>query len=293
MKLISRDTIIHLRFPFSFLLLPVFLFAVVQNKPFDAVNVTLVLTFFLLHFMVYPASNGYNSFMDKDIGSIGGIKLPPPVPQKMFWVTLFLDIVALLLALIFVNLSVAVLILFYILASRAYSYRGIRLKKYPVIAFLLVGVFQGMVVYLITSLSIDRSFRASSMFAVELAVSFLLVTAGYPISQIYQHEQDKKDGVKTISMLLGIRNTFIFSGILFFLNGLLLGLLFVAQKQIDNLIILLVFLSPVLFVFSNWALKAWNKPHLANYENTMLLNKTGAICLNLFFITLILKGVFN
>jgi 1,4-dihydroxy-2-naphthoate octaprenyltransferase len=265
----------------------------VQNKPFDAVNVTLVLTFFLLHFMVYPASNGYNSFMDKDIGSIGGIKLPPPVPQKMFWVTLFLDIVALLLALIFVNLSVAVLILFYILASRAYSYRGIRLKKYPVIAFLLVGVFQGMVVYLITSLSIDRSFRASSMFAVELAVSFLLVTAGYPISQIYQHEQDKKDGVKTISMLLGIRNTFIFSGILFFLNGLLLGLLFVAQKQIDNLIILLVFLSPVLFVFSNWALKAWNKPHLANYENTMLLNKTGAICLNLFFITLILKGVFN
>ena len=292
MNLISKNTLIHLRFPFSILLLPVFLFALSQYQTTTDISASVFLLFFLLHFMVYPSSNAYNSIMDKDIGSIGGIKAPPPVPQSMFWVTLFLDIVALLLALIFVNVAVAVLILFYILASRAYSYRGIRLKKYPVVAFLLVGVFQGMVVYLITSLSIHSSFHASSIYAVELAVSFLLVTAGYPISQIYQHEQDKKDGVKTISMLLGIRNTFIFSGILFFLNGLLLGLLFVAQKQIDNIIILFIFLSPVLFVFSNWALKAWNKTHLANYENSMLLNKTGAICLNLFFITLILKGVF-
>ncbi|HMP29967.1 MAG TPA: prenyltransferase, partial [Saprospiraceae bacterium] len=64
-----RDIIIHLRFPFSVLLLPVFLLAVSQIKNLDALNFGIV--FFVLHLLVYPSSNGFNSLMDRDTGSIG------------------------------------------------------------------------------------------------------------------------------------------------------------------------------------------------------------------------------
>jgi len=32
-----------------------------------------VLAFLLIHVLLYPSSNGYNSFMDRDTESIGGI----------------------------------------------------------------------------------------------------------------------------------------------------------------------------------------------------------------------------
>ena len=40
----------------------------------DIANAALI--FVILHILVYPASNGYNSYMDRDEGSIGGLKNP-------------------------------------------------------------------------------------------------------------------------------------------------------------------------------------------------------------------------
>ncbi|HMT35427.1 MAG TPA: hypothetical protein PKC41_06190, partial [Chitinophagaceae bacterium] len=69
----------HLRFPFSILLLPAFLFSyyfvdIPTPQPF-----TFGLLFFILHFFVYPASNAYNSTQDRDEGSVGLIKNPLPI----------------------------------------------------------------------------------------------------------------------------------------------------------------------------------------------------------------------
>ncbi|MDB5281229.1 MAG: 1,4-dihydroxy-2-naphthoate octaprenyltransferase, partial [Bacteroidota bacterium] len=72
----DRDTIIHLRIPFSLFLFPVFCFAVSQSPEINWVN-TLVI-FVALHFFIYPGSNVYNSYMDEDKGSIGGLEKPPP-----------------------------------------------------------------------------------------------------------------------------------------------------------------------------------------------------------------------
>jgi hypothetical protein len=65
-------------------------------KNFHVGNAFLV--FFILHLLVYPASNGYNSYMDRDTGPIGGIKNPLQPTRQLFYTTVLLDITAVLLS---------------------------------------------------------------------------------------------------------------------------------------------------------------------------------------------------
>jgi 1,4-dihydroxy-2-naphthoate octaprenyltransferase len=124
----DKNTVKHLRLPFSFFLLPVFLFALSQVNTINWPDT--LLAFFILHLLVFPSSNGYNSFQDRDEGSIGGLKYPPKVTSNLYFATLLMDITALLLGLL-ISLYFTLMVLVFILISRAYSYRPIRLKKYP------------------------------------------------------------------------------------------------------------------------------------------------------------------
>jgi 1,4-dihydroxy-2-naphthoate octaprenyltransferase len=284
-----KDIITHLRFPFSLLLLPVFLFAL-YALPQIPLKESLFF-FLILHVLVYPSSNGYNSLMDDDKGSIGGIKSPPKVPQEMFWVSVSMDMLALILSYLLFSTWVLGLLLSYILASRAYSFRKIRLKKYPIIGFLTVTVFQGPVVYVLTILALTNN-NFVWIQPIGLLMSYLIIAAGYPISQIYQHDQDRADGVKTISMILGVRGTFVLSGIMFALLGLLFGLYFIIlQNDLFSGLLSLVLLSPVGLFFTQWMIKCYKDISHADYENTMKMNKWGALSINVTFLTIILKNI--
>lgn len=138
-KISLRNSLILLRIPFSFFLSPVFFFALLCCPVESSSRAAQV--FIILHILIYPASNGYNSFQDRDTGSIGGIKKPPPPDKSLFYITLLLDFIGLVWA-VFLSPVFALLLLAYVLASRAYSWRGIRLKKYPVIGFLTVFSFR-------------------------------------------------------------------------------------------------------------------------------------------------------
>ena len=77
--MLSASTIKLLRIPFSFFLSPLYFFALSQVPEINWFKAILI--FFILHFLIYPASNGYNSYMDRDSGPIGGIDRPP-LPSK-------------------------------------------------------------------------------------------------------------------------------------------------------------------------------------------------------------------
>ena len=95
--MITKSTLLHLRLPFSFFLMPVFLFAVSVSPVVDLLP--LCLSFFILHFLIYPASNSFNSYYDRDEMSIGGLEKPPPVTKELLHVSLILDGIALVLSL--------------------------------------------------------------------------------------------------------------------------------------------------------------------------------------------------
>ncbi|MEO1653998.1 MAG: UbiA family prenyltransferase, partial [Bacteroidota bacterium] len=94
---IQKSTLLHLRLPFSVLLMPVFCFAVGLSDGYSYFKLALI--FFILHILVYPASNAYNSYFDKDEDSIGGLENPPPVSRELLHVSLAMDALALFLAL--------------------------------------------------------------------------------------------------------------------------------------------------------------------------------------------------
>ena len=123
----SRSTWLHLRVPFSFFLLPVFLFSLCLSP--NATGARIFWVFIILHFFLYPASNGYNSYFDRDEESIGGLRRPPKVQTELYGVSLALDAVAILLGIVFVNWMFAIMLFVYGLVSKAYSHPSVRLKK--------------------------------------------------------------------------------------------------------------------------------------------------------------------
>jgi UbiA prenyltransferase family len=288
-----KNNIIHLRIAFSFFLMPVFWFALWQGNVHDLNLTNTLILFFVLHVLVYPSSNGYNSYMDNDTESIGGIKCPPKVPKSMFMLSIMLDTLALGLTFYFCGAISFVLLFVYILASRAYSYRGIRLKKYPIIGFLTVAIFQGCVIYCLIVLTVFGHLWLDLNLVLGASISFLLVGAGYPLTQVYQHKQDREDNVETMSLLLGVKGTFVFSSVLFALLGIGLGLFFLKHDSpLSSYILLAISLAPVLYVFNTWMFDCFKDVKHASFERTMKMNKIGALGLNLFFVLYLIKTNF-
>lgn len=281
--MLQRSTIQLLRFPFSFFLLPVYLFALSQVPVIQMGHALLV--FFILHGLVYPSSNGYNSYMDRDEGSIGGLKNPLPPTRQLFHVSVVMDLAAVGLSLL-VSYLFAACIVAYILASRAYSYRGIRLKQYPVIGYLTVVIFQGAVTFFMVyhGSSVNKTVEVP---LAGMAAASLLIGGFYPLTQIYQHEADRKDGVRTISAALGYRGTFIFTAIVYSLAMGLLAYLFFSKGEQTKFFVLATCMLPILVYFFKWAGSVWKDENVADFTHTMRMNRLASVCTNIAFLVLL------
>jgi 1,4-dihydroxy-2-naphthoate octaprenyltransferase len=281
--MLYRSTLQLLRFHFSFFLMPVFLFAVSQVKTVDWQKV--LFSFLVLHLLVYPASNGYNSYMDRDNSPIGGLEKPMQPTKQLLRISVVMDVLAIIFSL-FINYVFALGILFYILASRAYSYRRIRLKKYPVSGFITVFIFQGAAIFLSVYYACSADFDVVVP-ATACLISSLLVGALYPLTQIYQHEADKKDGVTTISYLLGKKGSFVFSGLQFLTATLLLYFYFSGKDEIGNFWLFLGYTFPVVLFFCYWMFKVWRDNSEANFNNSLIMNIVAMFCTSSYFASLI------
>ena len=282
-----RSALILMRIPFSVYLMPVFWFALSTLQHFEVWHALAV--FLILHLLVYPASNGYNSYYDRDEESIGGLERPPKVTRELMHLVLLFDVLAVAFALLLSPLF-AGLVALYLLTSKAYSYEGIRLKKYPILSTAVVTVFQGAFTYFMVQVGVGLSTaevleQPNIWFAL---VSTLFLCGSYPLTQIYQHHEDSQRGDKTLSLLLGIKGTYIFAAISLLLGTALLLWLYFTQQQVYNIFIFLVCTAPILYFFAGWVLRAAKDVRAVNFTNTMLMNKISSLCISLAFILMIL-----
>jgi 1,4-dihydroxy-2-naphthoate octaprenyltransferase len=254
----SRSTWLHLRIPFSYFLMPVYLFALAISPHPDQGR--LLWSFFIVHVFLYPASNGYNSYFDKDEKSIGGLKNPPAVTKGLYYTALGFDAIAILLSFVMINALFAVMILIYGLVSKAYSHPGIRLKKYAIGGWAVAGLFQGFFTFVmcyvgINNANIDTVLHSRVLFPA--ALTSVMLWGNYPMTQVYQHEEDTLHGDYTMSLMLGIRGTFVFVQGVFLVAAAGFVFYFRSFYTMEYGYAFLVALSPVVFFFMYWFYQVW------------------------------------
>lgn len=282
--MLRSSTIQLLRVPFSFFLMPVYWFALSQIMHLDLTNAVLI--FIILHLLLYPASNAYNSFMDRDTESIGGVKHPQQPTKQLYYVSILLDLLA-VAASFFISIYFVTGVILFIAASKAYSYRKIRIKKYPVLSFIIASAFQGGMVYFLVFHGASAS-HPLSVSPLPIIASSLLVGSFYPLTQIYQHKQDAEDGVTTISMMLGYKGTFYFTSLIYFVALVIMGYYFASNLELDRFIIFLLLMIPVLIYFFWWFAQVRKNTAAASFKNSLRMNVIAASCTNAAFITLLI-----
>lgn len=270
---VSRSTFAHLRFVFSVFLLPVYLFA--YSQVLETTFFRSMIVFVCWYVLAIPATNGYNSYFDKDEGSITLLAKPPAVDKSLYYVSILMELLAFLLGLL-ISLWFAFAVLIYGVMSKLYSHPATRLKKYPIISFLTVFFFQGAFMYWsiyggLAGLSLF-SFGWNAPFLLAGGICSCLIGASYPLTQIYQHEEDSKRGDRTLSLLLGYKGSFVFSGIVFGAGIVLCFFYWHILGELNNFYIFLGCSLPIFLFFNYWFFKVIKTTSEANYKNAMLMN---------------------
>lgn len=265
--------------------MPIFILALSQSN--DLKLFFAITTFLVIHLLVYPASNGYNSYIDRDESPIGGLEKPPMPTKALFHLTLLMDVLSVGLSFFLISKLFSICVLAYILASRAYSSKQIRLKKYPFIGFLIVVVFQGAFTFLMCSIGISNTHLEFTNANIYIMLACSLQIAGaYPLTQIYQHKEDYADGVVTLSYKLGYKGTFMFTAIMFGVCNFFYYLFFNEIGKVNHFYTLQLFFIPILIFFAYWFRKVSKNNSEANFKNTMRMNAIAAVCMNCCFIVL-------
>jgi 4-hydroxybenzoate polyprenyltransferase len=286
----ARSTLLHLRFLNSFHLAPVILFALSQADQLTLGRGLLIV--FIMHAFVYPSSAGYNSYFDRDTEATGGLKSPPPVHDALYWTVTAFDVLAVALS-AWINPVLGVGVLLWTLASRAYSNDKVRIKARPWLGYLWVVFFQGWFTYEMVW------FGAQDLPVSDWPVLFdlklilpglfcsLLVAGSYPLTQIYQFEEDAKRGDKTVAMTLGYSGTFLWcAGALTIGFGAMIAY-FLMFERIQNLLVVTPLFLPSLVFLGWWFFKVRQDTSHANHHNAMRMSNISAWCGNTAFIVII------
>lgn len=289
--MITRSSLRHLRIPFSLILMPVFLFALALTPNLNEGR--LLLVFLALHLFLYPSSNGYNSYFDKDEESIGGLKHPPKVTKDLFWLSHGFLLVALGLGAM-ISWTFASMLLTYALVSMAYSHPAIRIKKYPWASWFIAGFFQGYFTFALAYAGLsDLGWEVliKPHVAIPGLLTSLMLWGNYPLTQVYQHREDSRRGDRTLSLRLGIKGTFVFSAVLFALTGLAFTWYFLDRNQEGILWVYLSAMAPIVLFFLIWFRFVNTNPEkYVSYSWAMGMNGISALLLNAFFIYYFLEN---
>lgn len=221
------------------------------------------LQFLNVHVLLYGGATAFNSYWDKDEGPIGGLKNPPKMTPWMHKVSLFMMFVGWIWALsagwsYFTVYGIS-LVLFWL-----YSTPLARWKGHPILSLIAIGISTGLN-------SVFLGFwAAGGVFSLEILLcgmgASLILLSLYPVSQIYQADEDSKRGDVTYFVKFGL------SGVQqFFMGGYLVGLVMLGFGfyKIYALPAIVLFIIGLLsfFVINRFVIRL--KGHKEEYQNVM------------------------
>jgi 4-hydroxybenzoate polyprenyltransferase len=225
-----RAALLHLRLPFSLVLMPLYLWGLYLAVPIIT-PVRAAVGFLAVHLLLYGGMNGFNSYYDQDEGPIGGLAEPPPINRLVLALSLLCKGTSLLLGW-WVGPAFGALIMGAILLSVLYSHHLFRWKERPLLALLTIFLGQGVFGVLWGWTAGGRSLGVLGPLHGIGILGAALVTSGlYPLTGTYQIELDRRRGIQTLAVWLGLDGSFRAGAILSALGGLGLGLVLAMQGR--------------------------------------------------------------
>lgn len=170
-----------------------------------------VLQFLNVHLLLYGGATAFNSYWDRDEGPVGGLRHPPSMKPWMRWGALLMMGGGILIAsaegYMFTSIYTFSAILFW-----GYSSPLLRWKGRPIASIAVIGLSTGTNSFLLGCLAAGVEELRLFHLMTALGVGSVLVSL-YPISQIYQREEDQKRGDITFAIRYGVRGVRQFFGI--------------------------------------------------------------------------------
>ena len=207
---IARNFLIHLRLRFQILLAPIFLWGFFLADG-NVYTPGFWLAFVAFHLCLYGGTTAFNSYYDRDEGPVGGLETPPPVVEALLPLSLALQAIGAVLVLL-VNGVVALLYGVIFVLATAYSYPGIRLKARPYGGLVVVALGQGALAALAGWATAQGTLSTLTPLDWTGILAATLITGGfYPLTQIYQVDEDLARGDRTFAAVSGPRRTFVFA----------------------------------------------------------------------------------
>jgi 4-hydroxybenzoate polyprenyltransferase len=275
--------VVHLRLHFQLLLAPVFLWGwlVAGGPPTPAV----VTAFLALHVFLYSGATAFNSYYDRDVGPVGGLERPPPVPPALLPLSLLMQLIGWLLA-AFVNVPFWLAYGVFVALSTAYSHPRLRLKAHTLASLLVVGFGQGVLAFVAawgaTRGEIASAWGVDGVLGATAAMALIL--ALYPLTQLYQIEEDAARGDRTLAVAWGPAGCFRFSLTCAVVGGV--AMLAVIVRRFGLVDAMLVGFGLVLqLVGIAWLARGFDsRAVVARYRRVMRLNALSAGALGAYLL---------
>lgn len=236
------------------------------------VNVQLFVAYIAFHIFGYAGGTALNSYYDRDTGPVGGLAHPPPVPPHLLEFSLIWQGIGFLLTLT-LNATVASIYFVMFWMSLAYSHPRTRWKGKPITALLTVMIGQGILPFYAGWATATGSIATGlNLTAIIAAFSATLIVGGlYPLTQIYQLDQDSYRGDLTVARRLGINASFRFASFCILIGGA--GAIWVAATQFTRfealgLTAFIVFLE---FAIARWHSRFPRQNVMQNFRTLMQL----------------------
>lgn len=286
--ILVRDLFVHLRLHFQLLLAPIFLwsFFLAGGHP----NRAFWLGFLAFHIFLYGGMTAFNSYYDRDEGPVGGLAKPPPVTQALLPFSLLVQVLGLILA-AFVNAYFLLIYLIIFVMGLAYSHPSVRLKSRPLGGLVTVALGQGILASLGGWVCARPSLAAvdSGSWLGILAVT-LITTGFYPLTQIYQIDEDRDRGDTTFAVWVGPRGVFTFAIVTQSLAAILLVGVIGWRLGLFDAVVVAGFYGVLLIDTIRWAYNFDSTRVLSNFRRIMGINALTS-CGFMGFIVLHLIGI--
>jgi 1,4-dihydroxy-2-naphthoate octaprenyltransferase len=275
--------LVHLRLHFQLLLAPVFLWGWLLAR--GGLTTGVLLAFVAFHVFLYGGATAFNSYYDRDQGPVGGLEHPPPVVAALLPFSLAVKAAGWLLSLAVGSVFCAIYSLFALL-SVAYSHPRLRLKAHPIGSLTVVGLGQGVLAFLgaWVASSADLGSAWSPDGVLGALAATLLILALYPLTQLYQVEEDRARHDRTLAVAWGARRCFAFCLACTAIGGGLMVGLLVARFGLLDLVLVGGGLLAQLGAIAWWARRYEPADVLGNYRLVMRLNTLSAAALSAYLL---------